>query len=85
VATAVREYAAGKIEFRNDAGGNVHALVGKLSFDAEDLKVNLTAFVAHIRRIKPVGAKGTYIKRVCVSGTMTPSVTIDLGTIAGAE
>ena len=85
VPTAVREYAAGKIEFRNDAGGNVHAIVGKLSFTPEDIKENLVAFVGHIRRIKPTGAKGTYIKRVCVSGTMTPSVTIDMGTIAGAE
>jgi len=73
---AVKEFSAGKLEFRNDAGGNIHVMVGKTSFSDEDLKVNITAFVDHIRRMKPASARGTYLKRVCISGTMTPSVTI---------
>lgn len=78
IVTAVKEFSAGKIEFRNDAGGNVHALVGKLSFPEEDLKENILAFVDHIRRLKPASAKGTYLKRICISGTMTPSVTLQV-------
>ncbi|MEW6197842.1 MAG: 50S ribosomal protein L1 [Planctomycetota bacterium] len=81
VATAVKEYAAGKVEFRNDAGGNVHAVVGKLSFAPEDLKANILAFVDHIRRMKPASAKGTYVKKICISGTMTPGIHIDAATV----
>lgn len=77
VATAVREYAAGKVEFRNDKGGNVHAVVGKLSFSDADLKENIVAFVDHIRRLKPATAKGQYLKKVCISGTMTPGVQVE--------
>jgi len=85
VVTAVREYSAGKIEFRNDAGGNIHTVVGKLSFSDEDLKENIMAFVGHLRRLKPAAAKGQYLKRVCISGTMTPSVTIDVSSAGGLE
>lgn len=86
IANAVKEYAAGKLEFRNDAGGNVHAVVGKLSFSDTDLKENIEAFVEHIRRMKPASAKGHYFKRVCVAGTMTPSVTLEVGaTVVAAE
>jgi large subunit ribosomal protein L1 len=85
VVTAVREYSAGKIEFRNDAGGNIHTAVGKLSFSDEDLKENITAFVGHLRRLRPTAAKGQYFKRVCISGTMTPSVTIDVSSAGGLE
>lgn len=74
VGKTVREYKAGKVEFRNDAGGNVHTVVGKLSFSDADLKENITAFLEHIRRVKPAAAKGQYLKKVCISGTMTPSV-----------
>ncbi len=76
VATAVAEFAAGKVEFRNDAGGNVHAVVGKQSFESEKLIDNIEAFVSHIKRIKPTAAKGTYIKRMCISATMSPSITV---------
>jgi large subunit ribosomal protein L1 len=79
IAQAVREYAAGKLEFRNDAGGNVHAVVGKLSFTPEDLQANVEAFIDHIRRIKPSGAKGQYVRKVSLSATMSPSVLIDAG------
>jgi large subunit ribosomal protein L1 len=68
---------AGKIEFRNDAGGNVHAVVGKLSFADDDLKENIVAFVDHIRRMRPAAAKGTYLKTICLSGSMTPAVHVD--------
>jgi large subunit ribosomal protein L1 len=78
VLTAVKEYSAGKIEFRNDAGGNVHAVVGKLSFADEDLKANILAFVDHLRRLKPGAAKGQYIRKICISGTMTPSVQLEV-------
>jgi large subunit ribosomal protein L1 len=77
VATAVAEFAAGKMEFRNDAGGNVHMVVGKQSFAAEKLLENIEAFLAHIKKVKPASAKGTYIKKVCISATMSPSVMID--------
>jgi large subunit ribosomal protein L1 len=78
VATAVAEFTAGKIEFRNDAGGNVHAVVGKQSFEKQKLVDNIEAFIAHIKRIKPSGAKGTYIKKVCLSATMSPGVEVSL-------
>jgi len=78
VGTAVAEYAAGKLEFRNDDGGNIHAVVGKASFSDEDLKANITAFVEHIRKLKPAGSKGTYIKRVCLKATSSPSVTVEV-------
>ena len=85
VPTAVRDYAAGKVEYRNDAGGNIHAVVGKFSFPDEDLKENILAFVGHIRHSKPAAAKGQYLKRVCISGTMTPAVAIDTSTAGGLE
>jgi len=77
VATAVAEFAAGKVEFKNDAGGNVQAVVGKQSFETEKLKENIDAFIAHIKKIKPSSAKGAYIKKVCISATMSPSVTVN--------
>jgi large subunit ribosomal protein L1 len=76
VITAVAEFKAGKIEFRNDAGGNVHAVVGKQSFEKQKLLENIDAFLAHIRRVKPASAKGTYIKKVSLSATMSPSVQV---------
>ncbi len=78
VVTAVGEFAAGKIEFRNDAGGNIHVVVGKQSFEKEKLVDNIDAFVSHIKRIKPSSAKGTYIKKMCLSATMSPSVTVSI-------
>jgi len=77
VAEAVGEFAAGKVEFRNDAGGNVHAVVGKLSFDQGKLAENIDAFLSHIKRMKPSTAKGTYIKKVCISATMSPGIVVE--------
>ena len=77
VETAVREYTAGKIEFRNDAGGNVHASIGKTSFAEGDIAANAHAFINTIRRMKPPTAKGTYIKGVTIHASMSPGITID--------
>jgi len=74
VVTAVKEFAAGKLEFRNDDGGNIHAVVGKASFEPEDLQANIEAFITHIRHLKPSAAKGHFINKVALSGTMSPSV-----------
>ena len=76
VATAVGEFAAGKVEFRNDAGGNLHVVVGKQSFDTDKLMGNIEALVSHVKAIKPATAKGTYIKKMCLSTTMSPSVAV---------
>ena len=78
VATAVAEFAAGKVEFRNDAGGNVHIVVGKQSFESEKLIGNIEALLSHIKKIKPAAAKGTYIKKMCVSATMSPGITVNV-------
>jgi large subunit ribosomal protein L1 len=76
VATAVAEFAAGKVEFKNDTGGNVHVVVGKQSFDAQKLIENIDAVISHIKKIKPAGTKGTYIKKVCITAAMSPGVTV---------
>jgi large subunit ribosomal protein L1 len=77
VANAVRETKAGKIEFRVDKSGNVHAAIGKVSFGVEALETNFSAFMDQIVRSKPAAAKGVYVRTVCVSSTMGPGVTID--------
>lgn len=78
VVKAVGEFAAGKVEFRNDSGGNIHAIVGKLSFDDVKLKENIEAFVSYIKTAKPSSVKGAYIKKVAISATMSPSVLLNL-------
>jgi large subunit ribosomal protein L1 len=78
VVTAVREFTAGKIEFKNDTGGNVHAVVGKMSFDKSKLVDNVQAFLSHINRLKPSSAKGTYVKKMCLSATMSPGVLVSV-------
>lgn len=77
VATAVREYAAGKLEFRTDAGGNVHVIIGKQDFEAQKLLDNADHFLGLIKKMKPASAKGQYIKKISVSGTMTPGVLVE--------
>jgi large subunit ribosomal protein L1 len=78
VATAVAEFAAGKVEFKNDAGGNIHVVVGKQSFEAEKLIGNIEAFITHIKKIKPSTAKGTYIKKMSITATMSPAVAVNI-------
>ena len=78
VGTAVRENTAGKTQFRNDSGGNVHTIVGKLSFDNAALVANIEAMIAVIRRLKPQTSKGQYIKRVILKSSMSPAVFLNV-------
>ncbi len=78
VPTAVKEYAAGKVEFRNDDFGNIHATVGKISFDPQKLAENAQAFIDTITRMRPSTVKGVYVKKATLSGTMTPGVLVAL-------
>ena len=77
VASAVAEFAAGKVEFRNDAGGNVQVVIGKQSFDTAKLVENAEAFISHIKKVKPAASKGTYINKICLSATMSPGITVE--------
>jgi large subunit ribosomal protein L1 len=77
VTKAVREIKAGKIEFRVDKSGNVHAPVGKVSFPAPNLAANVQAFMDTIARAKPAAAKGTYIRSATISSTMGPGVKLE--------
>lgn len=74
VGSAVKEYVAGKIEFRNDAGGNIHAVVGKVSFQNGDLADNINALLNQLRKMKPQSSKGAFFRKVVIKGTMTPAV-----------
>ena len=76
VASAVQEYKAGKVEFRNDNGGNVHAVVGRLSFDAKKLAENINAFIEHINSLKPNAVKGTYVRGISIAATMSPGIRV---------
>lgn len=78
VARVVKEYKAGKVEFRNDPAGIVHAVVGRLGFEADKLEDNIRAFVDHINGLKPQAAKGTYVRSVNLSATMSPGVQVAL-------
>ncbi|MDR1519091.1 MAG: 50S ribosomal protein L1 [Planctomycetota bacterium] len=78
VAEAVAEFAAGKIEFRNDKDGNVHMVVGKASFDADKLVDNIQHALKHIKAIRPQAVKGDYMTGVFISSTMGPGVRIQL-------
>jgi large subunit ribosomal protein L1 len=76
IARTVKEYKAGKVSFRNDATGIVHAVVGKLSFEPQKLAENIQSFINHILGAKPSSVKGHYVKSIAVSGTMTPGIRI---------
>jgi large subunit ribosomal protein L1 len=77
VARAVNEVKAGKIEFRVDKTGNLHAPVGKVSFSGDQLQENLSAFMDSVVRARPAAAKGSYVKSVTLSSTMGPGVHVD--------
>ena len=74
VAGAVKEYKAGKVEFRNDNGGNVHAVLGRLSFSPEQIQENVSAFLKYVESLKPNAVKGTYVKNISLAATMSPGV-----------
>ncbi|MDO4588139.1 MAG: 50S ribosomal protein L1 [Planctomycetia bacterium] len=76
VAKTVKEYKAGKVEFRNDKGGIVHGVVGKLSFDADKLTENIMSFVQYVNTLKPATIKGVYVKSICISATMSPGIQV---------
>ena len=76
VGKTVHEYKAGKVEFRNDAGGIIHAVVGKLSFDQKKLAENIQAFIHHVHALKPNSVKGQYVRTITVSATMSPGIQI---------
>lgn len=76
VSAAVTEYSAGKLEYRADKGGNIHAVIGKMSFSDGDIAENLSHFVGTIEKARPSSVKGQYIKKITLSGTMTPGVRI---------
>jgi large subunit ribosomal protein L1 len=78
IASAVKEYAAGKVEYRNDTGGNIHSVVGKVSFDNAKLADNVNAMIAEIRKRKPQTSKGAYFKKVVLKGSMTPAVYLNV-------
>ncbi|OUM95039.1 MAG: 50S ribosomal protein L1 [Thermobacillus sp. ZCTH02-B1] len=77
VAKAVQEIKAGKIEFRLDRAGQIHAPIGKVSFEAEKLEENLRALIEALLRAKPAAAKGVYLKKIAISSTMGPSVAVN--------
>lgn len=78
ILNAVKEFREGKIEYRTDAGGNVHAPVGKISFPDEDLVENIKSFIKHIVSNKPPAAKGTFVQKISISSSMGPGVRIAL-------
>lgn len=85
VPEAVKEYSAGKVEYRADKGGNVHAVIGKMSFKDNDLVENLEHFIRAIEKVRPATAKGVYIKKITVSGVMTPGVQVKYVNAAATE
>ncbi len=82
VKAAVEAAKGGEVQFKAEKAGVVHAGVGKASFDAEKLAENIRAFVDAVNRAKPSGAKGTYMKKVSISSTMGPGVSLDLASTA---
>jgi large subunit ribosomal protein L1 len=82
IARAVREVKGGKVEFRVDKAGNIHVLIGKKSFSAEQLAANAMTLVEAIMRARPSSAKGQYLKSLTVSSTMGPGIPVDVQRIA---
>jgi large subunit ribosomal protein L1 len=81
VETAVRNAKAGQVQFRTDKAGIIHATIGKADFDVDKLKGNLQALVTELVKVKPPAAKGQYLKKVAVSTTMGPGLTVDTGSL----
>ncbi|MBS0123841.1 50S ribosomal protein L1 [Thetidibacter halocola] len=83
VAQAVKDAKGGQVQFKAEKAGVVHAGVGKASFDADKLAQNIRAFVAAVSAAKPTGAKGTYMKKIALSSSMGPGVTVDVSSATG--
>ena len=83
VAEAVAAAKGGQVQFKAEKAGVVHAGIGKASFDAKKLEENLLAFVDAVQKAKPSGAKGTYLKKVALSSTMGPGVSVDIASATG--
>ena len=83
VKAAVEAAKGGEVQFKAEKGGVVHAGVGKASFDEAKLVENVRAFVSAVAKAKPSGAKGTYMKKIALSSTMGPGVTLDVAAAAG--
>ena len=83
VETAVKNAKAGQVRYRTDKNGIVHGGIGKISFDAEAIKGNLEALLADLKKVKPAAAKGIYLKKISLSTTMGPGITIDQGSVEG--
>ncbi len=77
-AKAVEEAKAGRVEYRTDSFGNIHAVIGKVSFTEDELKENLDAFVQNIIKIRPTSVKGDYIKNITITSTMGPGIKVSL-------
>lgn len=82
VETAVKNAKAGQVQFRTDKAGIIHTTIGKANFEVDALKGNLNALVQELMKIKPASAKGQYLKKVALSTTMGPGITIDTGTLS---
>lgn len=78
VATTVREYKAGKVEFRADKGGVVHCVVGRMSFDPEKLVENVRALIRFVEGLKPASSKGNYVRGIALSATQSPGILVTL-------
>jgi len=76
VATAVKEYKAGKVEFRVDAGSNVHCVVGRMSFEPQQLQENIESLLQYIQGLKPSTSKGVYMRNVYLTATMSPAIAV---------
>ena len=77
VTKAVEEVKAGRVEYRTDSYGNIHGIIGKVSFSDEDLLANLNAFVTHIIKLRPATVKGDYVKNISVASTMGPGIKVE--------
>jgi len=81
VATAVKNAKAGQIQFRTDRTGIIHGSIGRVGFGADQIRENIEALIADLRKAKPASAKGTYFQKVTLSTTMGPGVLIDQATV----
>ena len=77
VVKAIEEVKAGRVEYRTDSYGNIHGIIGKVSFSDEDLLANLDAFVTHIIKLRPSTVKGDYVKNISVASTMGPGIKVE--------